>query len=322
MIFAKKCFFLGLFSQKSLSENFISFPEKANRMDTFDFLLNDDNEISTSDDTHGDLESEDEVKVPPIHKRRCMMTKNFENVSKKLALAQQKEEKQKELTTCYICLSNMKWPLQICDLGHFACADCLHKQMRSRNNWRRGTKYSGLIPIYTYSWKINFQCGLCKRQANPRYAGALVTQLIDPEPILTCPTCNQLFSESAIGMHIAFCDHNATFCPLCNKRCKTCSLNDHTKNDCLKIKCKKCAFTSSYTRIQEHMVQHEIFNTSILALPVLTQNISLIGMDRFHLLLPIITAFHNLLKSPNTNCENNESVCEEIKKLLTELGMM
>jgi hypothetical protein len=291
-------------------------------MDTFDFLLNDDNEVSTSDEPHGDVDSDDEVKVPPLHKRKRILSlsKKLEKVSKKLALVRQKQEKQKP--ECHICLSKIKWPLQICDLGHFACADCLHKQMRSQNNWWRNTKDSGLIPVYTYSWKINFQCGLCKTKANPRYAGSLVTQLIDPEPILTCPTCNQLFSESAIGIHIAFCDHDTTTCPLCNQECKISSLNDHTKNDCLKIKCKKCAFTSSYARIKEHMIQHELFNTTILALPVLTQNISFIGMDRFHLLLPIITAFHNLLKSPNCSIENNESVCEEIKKLLTELGMM
>ncbi len=298
---------------------FISFPI----MDNSDFLLIDDNEVSTSDDIHDDLNSDDEIKVPIVQKRKRInsLSSTLEKVSKQLAMAQQKDEKQKELTTCYICLSKMKWPLQVCELGHFACADCIHKQMRSAKNLWRTVITTGLIPVCTFEWKINFPCGLCKTTANPKYPGALVTQLIDPEPILTCPTCNRVFSESAIGMHIAFCDHNTTICPLCTQSCKIVSVNEHISNHCQKTQCKRCKFTSNFARMKQHMIQHELFDRTILALPKLTQNISHIGMNRFHLVLPIITAFHNLLKSENVSFDYDETICEEMKKLLTELGM-
>jgi hypothetical protein len=248
------------------------------------------------------------------------MTKRLEDVSKKLALAQQREEKQK--VECYICLSKMKRPLQICESGHFACADCICKQMKAENNLHRNITNGESIPVFTYSWIVKFSCGLCKHPANPKYAGALVTQLIDPDPILTCPACNQLYSESLIGMHIAFCAHNTTKCPLCEESCKILFINDHIRHRCLKIKCKKCVFTSNFVKMKQHMVQHNLVDRVLTSLPLLLRIMSHnIGMNRFYALLPIIIAFNNLLKSEDSITEDCPTICEEMKKLLTELGM-
>ena len=201
------------------------------------------------------------------------------------------EEKREELTTCYICLSKMKWPLQICATGHFACADCLHKQCISSESVVRHTDNTGFIPVFTFVWKMNFECGLCKKQANPKYAGPLVTQLIDPEPILNCPKCNQKFSESSIGMHVLKCTDLE--CPLCRERCDANLLNDHVKKDCLKVPCKKCKFKSSYVMFQWHMKEHEIVKRTLKGLPRIVRNISHnVGMQRFHLLLQAFFVEH------------------------------
>ncbi len=267
-----------------------------------------------------EIQSEISASIPEMkleQRKRKMddVDSQFMETNKKMMLM---EEKRNVLTTCYICLCKMKWPLQICDVGHFACADCVHKQCISTNSVMNSANNANVIPIYTLVWKIKFECGLCKQQANPKYAGPLVTQLIDPEPILNCPMCKGNFSESLIGMHILKCTEIC--CPLCKEKCNATLLNDHVKMDCLQIPCKKCDFKSNCSELQWHMKEHEIVRRTMKSFPIIIANISHNdAMQRLPSLLQALCSLNSVIIGPNQ--DYNLLQYKQLKKLLTSLGV-
>jgi len=156
--------------------------------------------------------------------------RELETTRKKLKVAELALETKQEHLTCYLCLSKMKLPLQICKTGHFACASCLSDQMISCRKVRliKENKF------YSLHWNIDFKCGLCKKPAYPRYAGPFVSQLIEPNPDLTCPKCKKLFQASKISMHVLVCDYNAFNCKFCHVKVESKYLR-HVNRDCNQI---------------------------------------------------------------------------------------
>jgi hypothetical protein len=253
----------------------------------------------------------------------------LQEANKRIAKLEERETKQDELTTCYICLSKMKWPLQVCETGHFACAHCLCTQSIVSGNIKcsaikillekgKFKRYSALIPKYHVSWKLNFTCGLCKKPANPKYAGPVVTQLIDPKPTLICPTCDKNFSESLIGVHIVQCRHNKIQCPLCLNDCKIKSLNYHIDNVCRKLPCKKCDFESTHKELINHMMQHELVDRSILAIQSMGIISSNIGMKRMRLLLFAMRSLHDVSVGDDRDCTMTNM--DELRHFLSDHG--
>ncbi len=239
----------------------------------------------------------DDVQKEYVKTKRKNVDMELAVANKKIAQFEKRATQQDELATCYICLFKMRWPLQICETGHFACADCLCKQSIATGNIKKMViDTTGISPKYNVIWKIKFQCGLCKKPANPKYGGPLVTQLIDSKPSLNCPTCNNRFSESLIGMHILKCYYNKIECPLCFKDCKIRSLNYHIEHDCNSISCKKCDFKSTQDKLSIHAIQHDIVERSINAMKIMISNLSVdVAMKRSQLLFKAMMSMDDIL---------------------------
>jgi hypothetical protein len=155
---------------------------------------------------------------------------------------------------------------------------------------------SGLIPIYSLDWNTDFKCGLCKLGANPKYAGPLVTQLIDPDPNLSCPICRETFSDATIGMHIITCDHNLIKCPNCVANVKLVELNEHVMMNCEQLPCKKCAFKGTREQLEIHDNKHDLILRVFAEWPAMIMKIhDNAAMTRFDLLRQALYCLDNLV---------------------------
>jgi hypothetical protein len=208
-------------------------------------------------------------------------------------------EKQKEQQLeCYICKCSMRWPLRVCDAGHYACAPCLSQQIRCANGVR--TIYNkDQLPSCKLDWRIKFLCGLCKAPALPKYDGPITTQLIDPNPVTKCPSCSCLFGQSTIGLHILTCDLQLVQCPFCKVEVQGIFIDPHIRNCCKKLRCKQCTKTMNWNNLEKHLHQHKVATRLTQCLPMLISKISPErSMDQFQNLVDIFLALNKLA------CEN------------------
>lgn len=168
----------------------------------------------------------------------------------------QKTTRRDELRECFYCNSKIKWPLEICSTGHFACALCLRSQILKgclvTTSWNQNEVSA------QFNWNEDFKCGICSEPAKVRYPGPIVTQLMENTTDHVCPTCKQVFSEATIAMHVYKCDHVHIKCPYCKNALKIVNNLAHVKDHCQAVPCrvKGCKYISNAKDVAKHVQLH------------------------------------------------------------------
>ena len=169
-----------------------------------------------------------------------------------------KVDERDRLQICYICQSSLRWPLQICETGHFACAPCLREQTKASGNWTVSCDFRKKAIEFVFN-PNNFYCGLCKLPANVHYAGLVISQLLESSPSSTCPTCKESFPMSKISLHVLSCEYDILPCHYCDVPVQMRWMGDHIRQNCCRTRCseKHCGFIGTYVTMKKHIGFHD-----------------------------------------------------------------
>jgi len=117
----------------------------------------------------------------------------------------------------------------------------------------------------------------------PRYAGPVLSKLIDPTLVLTCSLCKKIFTENTISMHILTCEFNVFSCVYCKDDKVVSDMKEHMNTECCKIPCSEpnCRFASNKTGMEQHLTRHDNMASLPMRIEILTasliKNIRFIG---------------------------------------------
>lgn len=195
-------------------------------------------------------------------KDHTTIRRELHSVRNKLKLAKDQLRIHKEKIKCYICLNSMKLPLQVCKNFHYACAMCLHAQIKAKNGykprfyWNKENKMTCYVDVNTL-----ICCGQCKSTCTPIYPGHFLSALVDDcssSSSSNCPICKTTLLSSQVGLHVLRCKQTQVTCLFCAKELLADQFSKHVDTQCAQIPCKVlgCGITGDKFFIESHVGLH------------------------------------------------------------------